>query len=151
MDKPTVQDLLKRINFIEADIDIQKQILFATPSDQRAEMEKTIVIIAEKKKEIEILRQQIREIAPEEYDRILAFEAAVAQFKQLAAERKFTTISGRNPGENCVLALYDGTEVECLVKACDERGDWTIITLDGSVQHFAKMMVTEQPVRPSIH
>ncbi|EKD39250.1 MAG: hypothetical protein ACD_75C00464G0001, partial [uncultured bacterium] len=33
MTKPTVQDILKRINYIEADIDIQKQILFSIPSD----------------------------------------------------------------------------------------------------------------------
>ena len=151
MTKPTVQDLLKRINYIEADIDIQKQILYAIPSDQRPEMEKTIAVIAARKQEIEALRQQIREIDPEEHDRIVAFEAAVAQFKQLAAQRKFTSITGRNVGEHCALALYDGSEVECLVKACDEQGDWTVITLDGKLQQYAKMAVAEKPVQSPVH
>lgn len=151
MTKPTVQDLLKRINYIEADIDIQKQILFAIPSDQQPEMEKTIAIIAAKKKEIETLRQQIREIDPEEHDRIVAFEAAIAQFKQLAATRKFTSITGRNMGEHCVLALYGGSEVECLIKACDEQGDWTVITLDGKLEQYAKAAVAEKPAQSPIH
>ena len=151
MTKPTVQDLLKRINYIEADIDIQKQILFAIPSDQQSEMEKTIAVIAAKKQEIEALRQQIREIDPKEHDRIVAFEAVVAQFKQLAAERKFTSITGRNVGENCVLALYDGSELECLVKACDEQGDWTVITLEGKLQQYPKMVVAEKSGQSPIH
>ncbi len=151
MTKPTVQDLLKRINYIEADIDIQKQILYAIPSDQRAEMEKTIAGIAAKKREIEALRQQIKEMNPEEHRMIVAFEEAVSQFKKLAAGRKFVSVTGRNIGETCALSLYDGSVLECLIKACDEQGDWTIITLDGTLQQYPKMMVTEKPVRPPVH
>lgn len=151
MTKPTVQDLLKRINYIEADIDIRKQILFAIPSDQRAEMEKTIADIAAKKKEIEALRQQIKEMDPEEHKRIVAFEEAVATFKQLAAGRKFVSVTGRNIGETCFLSLYDGSAVECLVKACDEQGDWMIITPDGILQQYPKMMVAEKPTQPPVH
>lgn len=151
MTKPTVQDILKRINYIEADIDIQKQILFAIPSDQRSEMEKTIAIIASKKQEIEDLRRQIRELDPEEHGRIVAFEEAVAQFKQLAANKKFTSITGRTIGEQCALALYDGSMLECLIKACDDQGDWTVITLDGKLQHYPKMAVAEKPVQQPVH
>jgi len=151
MTKPTVQDILKRINYIEADIDIQKQILFSIPSDQQSEMEKTIAIIAAKKKEIEALRQQIQETDPEEHSRIVAFEEVVAQFKQLAASRKFISITGRNVGEPCALALYDGSQVECLVKACDDSGDWTVITLEGKLQQYPKMAVAEKPVESPIH
>ncbi len=60
MTNTNIQDLLKKINYIEADIEIQKQILFSIPSDQEPEMEKTITGIAAKKEEIEILRQQIK-------------------------------------------------------------------------------------------
>lgn len=151
MTRPTVQDLLKRINYIEADIEIQKQILFSIPSGQQSEMEKTIALIAAKKKEIEGLRQQIRELDPEEHRRIVAFEEVVSQFKQLAASRKFTAITGRNVGESCALALCNGTQVECLVKACDDSGDWTVITLEGQLQQYPKAAVAEKPAESPVH
>lgn len=151
MTKPTVQDLLKKINYIEADIEIQKQILYAIPSDQRSEMEKTIAIIAAKKQEIEALRQQIHDKDPEEYARIIAFEKVIAEFKQLAAGRKLISITGRNINEQCALAFYDGTSLECLVKACDDNGDWTVITLNGELKQFAKTVVAEKPAAPPIH
>jgi hypothetical protein len=151
MTKPTIQDLLKKINYIEADIDIRKQILYAIPSDQRSEMEKTIAIIAAKKQEIETLRQQILESDPEEYARIIAFEKVIAEFKQLAATRKFTSIIGRNINEQCALAFYDGTSLECLIKACDDNGDWTVITLNGELKHFSRTVVAEKPAASPIH
>ena len=130
------QDLLKKINYIEADIEIQKQILFAIPSDQREEMEKIIKIIAAKKEEIDKLRKMIQEEDPEEFARILALEQAISEFKILAADKKFSSITGRNIGEDCLLTLQDGERIDCLVKACDAAGDWTVITLDGKIRHF---------------
>jgi len=145
------QDLLKKINYIEADIEIQKQILFSIPSDQQGEMEKTIGIIAERRKEIETLRQQIKDIDPEEFDRILVFEKAINEFKQLATTRQFTSITGRNINEPCALSLQDGGSIECLIKACDADGNWTIITLQGEIRHFSQDTVTEKPVESPIH
>jgi len=113
------QDLLKKINYIEADIEIQIQILFSTPSEDTAEMEKTITIIAAKKAEIETLRQQIRELDPEEFDRILVFEKAINEFKALAKTRQFTSIIGKSINEICQLAMKEGEPIECLIKACD--------------------------------
>jgi hypothetical protein len=60
-------------------------------------------------------------------------------------------VTGRNIDETCVLSFYDGTVVECLVKACDEQGDWTIITLDGKLQEFPGTVVSDKPVQPPIH
>ncbi len=151
MTKPTTQDLLKRINYIEADIDIQKQILYSIPSEQTAEMEKTIALIAAKKQEIETLRQQIQESDPEEHARIVALEKTIAEFKQLAATKKFTSITGRNINEQCVLTFYDGSTVECLIKACDDNGDWTVITLDGELKQFSQMVVADKPAPSPIH
>lgn len=151
MTKPTTQDLLKRINYIEADIDIQKQILYSIPSDQTAEMEKTITLIAAKKREIETLRQQIQESDPKEHARIVALEKTIAEFKQLATTKKFTSITGRNINEQCFLAFYDGSTVECLIKACDDNGDWTVITLDGELKQFPQMVVAEKPAPSPIH
>ncbi len=146
-----IQDLLKMINYIEADIEIQKQILFSIPSEQRGEMEKTVAIIAAKRAEIETLRQQIKEIDPAEFERIIIFEKAINEFKQLATTRQFTSITGKNINESCQLALNNGEAVECLVKACDAEGNWTIITLDGEIRHFAQSVVAEKPVETPIH
>lgn len=140
-----IQDLLRKINFIEADIEIQKQILFSIPSDQQEDMEKTIEAIAAKKNEITDLRQQIQQIDPEEHQRIVVFENAIADFKKLAVEKSFRHIASRNFKEECVLLLHNDSSVECLVKACDEEGNWTVITPEGKVQHFSKADVAEKP------
>ena len=42
MTHPKTEDLLKKINYIEADLEIQKQILFSIPSANKEEIEKTI-------------------------------------------------------------------------------------------------------------
>ncbi len=145
------QDLLKKINYIEADIEIQKQILFSIPTEQRAEMEKTVTLIAAKRAEIETLRQQIKEIDPEEFERILIFEKAISEFKLLATTRQFTSITGKNIDESCQLALKDEAAIECLIKACDSLGNWTIITLEGEVRHFPQAAVTEKPAETPVH
>jgi hypothetical protein len=145
------QDLLKKINYIEADVEIHKQILFSLPADQAAEMEKIVRIIAGKRQEIEALRQQIRASDPEEFARILILEKAVADFKQLAATRQFSTITGRNINEPCLLTLNNEDAVECLLKACDADGNWTIITLEGQIRHYPQNAVAEVPVTPPVH
>lgn len=139
----TTQDLLKKINYIEADIEIQKQILFATPTANRAEMEKTISLIAAKKQEIEGLREQIRKQDPDEHQRIIRFEETSRAFQKLAEEKKFISVNGGNPAEQCFLSLSDGSRRNCLVKACCENGDWAIITPDGNIQHFTADQVAE--------
>ena len=137
--------LLKKINYIEADVEIQKQILFSIPSDQKTEMEKTITLIATRKKEIEVLRQELRELDPEEFDRIVVFENAVAEFRKIATDNPFDSIVNRNVNEECTLALLNDTKEECLIKACDNSGDWTIITIDGQLKQFPAADVAEKP------
>ena len=141
----TVQDILKKINYIEADIEIHKQILFAIPSAESEAMESTIRQIADKKAEIEVLRGEIQALDPAEYQRILDLEGVIGEFKALAAAKGFTSIIGRNVNESCTLQLKDQPPIECLVKACDSSGSWTIITLDSKLRHFGPEMVDEQP------
>ncbi len=148
MTNPTVQDLLKKINFIEADLEIQKQILFALPSDQKDEMEGIVKTISEKKSEIEDLRRQIKEQDPDEYDRILLFERAVEQFKKLAAEKNFKSVVGRNTDDECILELKNSPNMDCLIKASDADGNWAIITMDGKIMEFKKEDVAELPSDP---
>ena len=133
----TAQDILRKINYIEADMNIQKQILFSIPSADKEEMEKVVKIIAGQKEEINVLRQEMRVAAPEEYERILVFEKAGQEFKSLAAEKQFKEISTFDGGKPCTISLKDGTKVDCLVKAQDDAGDWTAMTLDGTIQTFS--------------
>jgi hypothetical protein len=143
MTHPKTEDLLKKINYIEADVEIHKQILFSIPSAQKADMEKTITLIAAKKEEIEVLRQQLLKYDPEEYDRIVIFENAVSEFRKIAASNPFQSIVNRNVHEECVLAMHNGEKRECLIKACDKQGNWTIITLDGKIEQFPSSDVAE--------
>ena len=145
MTPPSTQDLLKKINFIEVDVEIQKQILFSIPSDRTDEMEKTIAIIAEKTKEIDRLRKEIEKQDPDEYKRIMVFENAIQSFKQLAAKTPFESIVCREMGGTCDLELMDTTRIQCLIKACDAKANWTIITLEGETLQFTKEQVAENP------
>lgn len=145
MTHPKTEDLLKKINYIEADVEIQKQILFSIPSHLKTEIEKTITLIAARKEEIEVLRQEMQKIDPAEFDRIVLFENALAEFKKIAINKPFQAIINRNVHEVCSLALQSNAEVECLIKACDSDGNWTIITLDGEVKQYLAQEVSEKP------
>ena len=137
----SVQNLLRKINFIEAEVEIQKQILFSIPTDQKQEMERTIKKIAEAKSEIEQLRAQIARTSPSEYAQILKFEEATVKFKAISAEKKFQKIENMTTEEKCTLHLINGTELPCLIKAIDEDGNWTVITMEGEIRHFDKKEV----------
>jgi len=128
-----VQDILKKINYIEADLEIHKQILFSIPSADRGEMERVMQVIAEKKEMINSLRDQIRLADPIEFGRILKIEKAVSQFKKMASETKFNEIFTMNNNEPCTISMQSGKTIDCLVKAKDQAGDWTILTLDGEI------------------
>jgi len=151
MSKPQVQDLLKRINYLEAEIELQKQILFSRPSQKKDEIEEALQTIADKKNEIIKLRDQIKEIDPQEYDQILLFEKAVEDFRELAAKRNYQSIVGRNVGEGCSLELTNGTTIECLIKACDQDSNWTIITMQGKIHNYPAADVAEKYQPPVIH
>ena len=145
MTHPKTEALLKKINYIEADVEIQKQILFSIPRDQQTEMEKTISLIAARKKEIELLREELKEIDPVEYDRIIRFENTLTEFREIAAKNPFESVINRNVHEQCSLLLQDGDQVECLIKACDREGNWTIITIDGEIKQYSAANVAEKP------
>jgi len=143
-----VQDLLKKITYIEADIEIQKQILFSIPSDKQKEMEHVIKIIAAQKEEIKLLRLELQSISPEEHQNIMTLENAVAAFKKIASEKKFKSIDIMKINEEFCLHLKNQPKIHCLVKACDEDGGWTIISIDGEIQHFPQVDVDEIPGKP---
>lgn len=133
-----VHDFLRKINYIEADIEIQRQILLSIPSANREEMEKTIKIIAEKNAMIKALRQEIKTIDPAAFNRILALEKASEKFKALAAEKKFIEVSTPNEKGPCTLTLKKNNEtIDCLVRAKDGAGTYTIIDFNGEILEFS--------------
>lgn len=143
MAPPSTQELLKKINYIETDLEIQKQILHAIPSNQQEEMEKTIIIIAQKKKEIGELRQKIKETDPEEFNKIITFEEASQKFKKLAAEKQIQSLVAQEPGKDCILHLKNQKSLSCLIKAQAENGDCIIITPEGELLQFSADEVDE--------
>ena len=150
MSKPQIQDLLKRINYLEAEIELQKQILFSRPSQKKDEIEEAVQIIADKKKDILELREQIKELDPREFEQIMLFEKAVEEFRTLAAKKDFQSITGRNVGEECSLELINGEKVECLIKACDKASNWTIIAMTGEIKDYPAKEVKEKYQEPIV-
>ena len=134
--KAKVKGLLQKINFIETDMDLQRQILVSIPSDQADQMEAVVQKIAAYKEQIQDLRAQIQSIDPEEYDRIIAIEEGTWKFQQLAADKKFVEVNTLNDTGECFIQLNDNTRIDCLVAAKDEQGNWTVLTLDGETRTY---------------
>ena len=131
-----VKTLLQQINFIETDMDMQKQILVSIPSDNKSEIERVIRKIAELKKQINDLRMRIKEADEDEYNKLIAIERAADQFKQIAKTKKFTMVNTLNETGECYITLTDGTRMNCLVAAKEENGNWTIMTLEGETKEY---------------
>jgi L-fucose mutarotase/ribose pyranase (RbsD/FucU family) len=131
-----VKTLLQQINFIEIDMDMQKQILVSIPSDAKADIEATILKIAEMKKQVEELRNRIKEADEDEYNKMVAIERAADEFKRIAKTKKFTVVNTLNESGECYITLTDGTRLDCLVAAREENGNWTILTLDGETKEY---------------
>ncbi|MBB5348618.1 hypothetical protein JWG42_06900 [Desulfoprunum benzoelyticum] len=138
-----IQQILKKINYLEAEVEIQKQILFSIPSDNTGEIENTLRVIAARKGDIEGLRRQINDLDPKEFARIVAFEQASARFMAIGAENTFTDLFYRQADQECGLRLADGTAIDCLVKGRDAKGGWTALTIDGEVLQFSRDQVVE--------
>jgi hypothetical protein len=131
-----VKSLLQKINFIETDMDLHKQILLSIPSDNKEEIEKTILKIADQKEEINQLRLEIKRIDRTEYDKIISIEQAVETFKTLSKDKKFISVNTLNESGECFLTLNNGTKIECLVTAKEENGNWTVLTIDGETKEY---------------
>lgn len=131
-----VKGILQKINFIQTDMDLHRDILFSIPSDQKEEMEKVMVAMAEMKAQIEDLRQKIKEIDEDEYNRIIAIEAATQKFRTLSEGRKFAQVNTLNETGECFITLTEGTRIDCLVAAQEDNGNWIVLTLDGETREY---------------
>ena len=131
-----VKGLLQKINFIEADMELHKQILFSIPSDNKAEMEKVVDTIAKLRKQISDLRGQIKEIDEDEYNKIIAIEQAADQFREISRDKKFVQVNTLNEDRKCFVTFNDGTRLDCLVAAKEENGNWTVLTIEGETKEY---------------
>lgn len=132
----TIKGLLQKINFIETDMDLHKQILVSIPSDNNAQIETTIQKIADQKNQINQLRQQIKQLDENEYNRIIAIEQAAETFRQISKDKKFVRVNTLNESGVCYITLNEGTRIDCLVAAKEENGNWTVLTLDGKTREY---------------
>jgi len=131
-----IKGLLQKINFIETDMDLHKQILLSIASKNKIEIETTIKKIADQKKQINVLRQEIKKIDENEYDKIIAIEKAAEKFRQISKDKKFVQVNTLNESGVCFITLNDGTRLDCLVAAKEENGNWTVLTLEGETKEY---------------
>ena len=139
----SVQSILKKITYIEAEIEIQKQILYSIPDDQRGDIEGVLKTIKQAKDDIQQLRNQIAEISPQEHQKLLAIEKAVTLFKEIASKKQFTKIESMSSHPDCSITLKNGEKLPCLARACDADGNWTIITDNGEIRHLSATEVID--------
>jgi len=136
-----IKGLLQKINFIEADMEVHKQILFSTPKEETAQMEKVLNTIAGLKQQINDLRAKIKEIDPQEHRRIMAIEQAAQTFQKISRDKQFVRVNTLNEQGHCSITLNDGTHLECLVAAQEENGNWTVMTIDGETKEYPAGLV----------
>ena len=136
-----VKGLLQKINFVEADMELHKQILFSIPSENTAEMEKVVNTIGDLKQQIQDLRDQIKETDEEEYNRIIAIEQAADHFRQISRDKKFIQVNTLNEDRQCFITFNDGTRLDCLVAAKEENGNWTVLTLEGETKEYPGSLI----------
>lgn len=131
-----VKGLLQKINFIETDMELHKQILTSIPSKDSDQMEEVVKKIAAQKNQINDLRKQIQQIDPEEYNKIIAIEKATRDFQQIASNKKLVLVNTLNETGECFITLNDDTRIDCLVAAKEENGNWIVMTVDGETKEY---------------
>jgi hypothetical protein len=136
-----VKGLLQKINFVEADMELHKQILFSIPSENTAEIKKVVNTIADLKQQIQDLRDQIKQTDEAEYNKIIAIEQAADHFRQIAKDKKFVQVNTLNEDRHCFITFNDGTRQDCLVAAKEENGNWTVLTLEGETREYPGSLI----------
>ncbi len=138
-----VEQILQKIHFIERDIELHKNILVAIPKDQKEEMEKVINQIVQMKGRVEELKRSIAEIDPAVHAQIIKLEEGTVKFQELASTKNFQQIVTLDQAGECRIDLVDGRQIECLVKALDDRGGWAGLTHDGEVVEYSVEEIME--------
>ena len=140
----TVKGILQKINFIEKDMELHKQILFSIEADDKDQIERVIKQIADFKAQIEELRLKIKEVDESEYYRIIRIEAGTLTFRKLSENKSFKAVNTLNDSGQCRVTLSSGETLECLVAAQEESGDWCVLTVDGDVRELGASEVQSE-------
>jgi len=135
--KQTVYEIIQKINFIETDIEIHKQILISIPTGQDKEMEEVIEKIASLTEKVKKLKSSIKDIDPEEHNKIMQFEKASKEFKKIVKGKKLKNVTTLDNDDDCKIRLKDGQEIQCLVKAQEESGRWIVMTINGETHKYS--------------
>ena len=122
-------------------MELHKQILFAIPSENKSEMEKVVNNIAALKKQICDLRDEIKEMDVDEYNKIIAIEQAAERFRQISKDKKFAQVKTLNEDRQCFITFSDGTRLDCLVAAKEENGNWTVLTIEGETKEILGSLI----------
>ncbi|WP_300465256.1 hypothetical protein [Desulfobacula sp.] len=141
-----IKGLLQKINFIETDMELHKQILVSIPSDNTAEMETIVRKIADQKQQINALRLDIKSLDEDEYNKIIAIERAAGIFRQIARDKKYVQVNTLNETGECFITFNDDTRLECLVAAKEENGNWTVLTLEGETKEYPSGLVKQEAI-----
>ena len=131
-----IKGILQKINFIETDMELHKQILISIPSDNTAEIKTIVQKIADQKNQINGLRLEIKGLDEDEYNKIIAIEQAAETFRQIARDKKYVQVNTLNDTGDCFITFNDDTRLDCLVAAKEENGNWTVLTLAGETKEY---------------
>ncbi|MBF0201582.1 MAG: hypothetical protein HQK66_09775 [Desulfamplus sp.] len=134
--KQEVVHILKKIHYIEADMEIQKQILHSIPSANIPDIEKTLQAIAGLKKQVTMLKADIEKVDPDAYGYITKLEEAMISLRKIMHNKKFSDITTWQPDTPCVVALKSGERLNCLIKASQENGGLLVVTFDGTTREI---------------
>lgn len=141
--KAQVEQVLQKIHFLERDIELHKRIMMETPQGKKDELEKVIGKISKMRARVDELKRSIAELDPEVHAQVLDLEHGVQQFQKLAQDRNFQQVFTLDQLGECVINLVDGSQVQCLVKAVDERGSWAGLTHQGTIVEYGAEEVME--------
>jgi len=122
-------------------MELHKQILFSIPAENKSEIEKVVNTIAAQKKQICDLRDQIKELDVDEYNKIIAIEQAAERFRQISKDKKFAQVKTLNEDSQCFITFSDGTRLDCLVAAKEENGNWTVLTIEGETKEILGSLI----------
>ncbi|WP_163339098.1 hypothetical protein [Desulfopila sp. IMCC35008] len=132
----TVEQILQKISFLEKDMELHKSILASIPAGKEAEMEEVIKTIVELKNKIETAKESIKDADPAMYEQIQKMEEASKRFRDIAETKEFQTVVTLDHSRECYVDLKSGKRLECLVKAQDKDGGWTVLTVGGETMEL---------------
>jgi hypothetical protein len=136
--KHKVQGLMQKISYAEQDMELQKQILVTIPTKDEDDIEEVITNIARLKEKVKSLKLEVKEVDPDEYEKMIAMESASNKFSEIAKNKKFEYVKTFGNDGDLSVVLADGVVNECLVIAKEETGEWILLTMDGEVLELAE-------------